>query len=244
MGKIIEFRYPAGYAASLPEDYTIRNQYLPEPCRKIVPFLEAKQALELGAVKREILRETAQKPIAPPVPRKRPLVISALPGEPLPPEHPDFRPLLQRDGLILLSWAKWNNHQSYRLCYRINWIKSCGKSHQYSTGFIYEVDNEKEFALVMPSQRGDRCYRQGLAGRSLYEADPRNIPDNNIADYVFLTAPDLNAATIPLFVEKLKLAGSTVDFDFDFSLGKAKELEFKRQADEIEALKVEGVQNG
>jgi hypothetical protein len=205
---------------------------------EIINFLEAKQALELRAVKREILRETAQKPAAAPVPRKKPLVISALPGEPLSPEYPDFRPLLQRDGLILLSWARWDNHRSYGLCCRVNWVKSCGKYYHYSTGFIYDFWTDKDLAGVVPSIRGDNRYRDGIAGRNLYETDIKHIPDSNIADYVFLAAPDLNAATIPLFIEKLKQAGSTVDFDFDFSLAKVKELEFKKQAAEIVALDV------
>jgi hypothetical protein len=69
---------------------------------KIINFQEAKQALELAGVKRGYLREQ-EAAVTPPKPRKRPLVVSALPGEPLLPEYPDFRPLLQRDGLILLS---------------------------------------------------------------------------------------------------------------------------------------------
>lgn len=241
MGKIIEFRYPAGYAASLPEDYTIRNKYLPEPRRKIISFLEAKQALELGAVKREILRETAGKPAEPPVSRKRPLVISALPGETIPAEYPDLRPFLQRDGLILLSWARWGNYRPFGVCYRVNWVKSCGKCKRYCSGFITDI-SDKRLSEVMPGKHGDLKYREGIMGRNL--TDVGYVTSERIADIVFLAAPDLSALTRPFFIQKLKEAGSAVNFDFDFSLGLAKELEYKKQAAEIEALKIKGGQNG
>jgi hypothetical protein len=109
---------------------------------------------------------------------------------------------------------------------------------------LYEIEDVKELIQAMPLQLGDRLYRQGIAGRTLHETDSKNIPPNNIADFIFLAAPDLNYVTIPLFVEKLKQAESTVNFDYEFSLGKARELEFKKQAAEIEGMKMTGGQNG
>jgi hypothetical protein len=254
MAKIIEFKLPdmlsAGYVGYETPVEREERPYNPGTIIPFRPFTDelqagqgisfqtAKQALELAGVKREYLREQ-EAAAAPPKPRKRPIIVSALPGEAIPAEY-DLRPLLQRDGLILLSWAAWNNHEKYGICYRVNWVASCGKSRHYASGFLSEIENMKELIHAMPSQLGDRLYRQGIAGRTLYETDLRNIPPENIADIVFFAAPDLNYATIPLFVEKLKQAGSTVDFGFEFSLGKARELEFKRQAEEIEGLKMTG----
>jgi hypothetical protein len=204
---------------------------------KIIDFYQAKQALELRAVKREYQQETAQKTSS----KKVPLVISALPGEAIPPEYPDLRPYLQRDGLILLSWARWDNHRPHGLCYRVNWVKSCGKCKRYASYFITDI-SDKKLSGVMPSRYGDLKYREGIIGRNLFETE--YVTNENIADIVFLAAPELSALTRPLFIQKLKEAGPTVNFDFDFSLGLAKELEYKKQAAEIEALKVPGAQNG
>jgi hypothetical protein len=204
---------------------------------KIINFLEIKQVLELRAVKREILWETAQKTAAPSVSRKRPLVISALPGETIPAEYPDLRPYLQRDGLILLSWARWGNYRPFGLCYRVNWVKSCGKACRYASYFITDI-SDKKLSEVMPSRYGDLKYREGIIGSRAI--DTEWATNEYIADIVFWAAPDLSALTRPLFIQKLQEAGSAVNFDFDFSLGKAKELEFKKQVAEIKALKVPG----
>jgi hypothetical protein len=49
--------------------------------------------------------------------------------------------------------------------------------------------------------------------------------------------------TRPLFIEKLKATGITVDFNFDYSIGYAKQLEFQKQVEQIQALGLQGVQN-
>jgi hypothetical protein len=78
---------------------------------KIIDFCEARQKLELGglvsALKWQQSRDKPSKEPEKPYigPAKRPCIVSALPGEAIPPEFPDFRPFLQRDGLILIGWS-------------------------------------------------------------------------------------------------------------------------------------------
>jgi hypothetical protein len=198
---------------------------------KIINFQDAKQALLLNAVKRQIIQENQEPVLAP----KKAVVVSALPGEVLPPEYPDLRPLLQRDGLILLSWAKWNNRPPYGLCYRVNWVKSCGQMRRYCSSFYYDfkdIKNEDEFKGIMPCQNGDYKWEEGIAGSRVWYS-----PDD-MADIVFLAAPKLNFAPRDSFIQKLKEAGIKVNFDYEFSLGKAREITFKKEEEKIEALDV------
>jgi len=154
---------------------------------------------------------------------RKPEVISVLPWEEMPPGYDDLRPFLQRDGLILLSWAMWHNHPMYGRCYRVNWIRSRKAHRRYRSYFFYEVDPITDFKELMPAQRDNRdgYYLEG------YDADIK-----------FQTTPEnLDARTIPHFVERLKKAGVTVDFDLEFSFKESRELEIKKIADEEEARK-------
>jgi len=114
----------------------------------IINFWEAKRAIEMGELRERLEHEydkkqaeqwenqkkasvdksmvEAIKYLAKP-PAKRARIISALPGETIPSEHEDLRPCLQHNGLILLSWAIWENYDSDGLAIRVNWIKSSGK---------------------------------------------------------------------------------------------------------------------
>jgi hypothetical protein len=196
---------------------------------KIVNFLEARRKFEIeglvSALKWEQRRDTPPEPEKPYTgPTKRPLIVSALPGEPIPPEFPDFRPFLQRDGLILLGWSRWDREE-LGVCYRVNWVKSTGTLHSYSSGgFIYDISNEREMSKYMPSRNGDTFWRDGIAGRPFSLI---NIHNEDVADYVFVCAPwDLNRRTIPGFIGKLKASGIMVDFDFPYSMDYVKKLEF------------------
>jgi hypothetical protein len=195
---------------------------------KIINFCEARQKLELSGLA-SALKWERDKPPEPEKPytgpTKKPRIISALPGETIPPEFPDFRPYLQRDGLILLGWSRWDNHKEYGLCYRVNWVKSCGKCRYYSSGaFWYDIFDAKEMKEATPCRGGDVFWRQGIAGK------PHNLKyvyNKDMADYVFACAPwDLNSRTMPGFIEELKAAGVTVNFDFPFSMDYVKKLEF------------------
>jgi hypothetical protein len=193
---------------------------------KIINFIEGKAVLDMDQLNQFLKREAEKQGKNPP--KKKAKVISALPGEIIPPEYPDFRPFLQRDGLILLSWARWNNRKWYGLCYRVNWVKSRGKCRHYASGFA-EIPEKEQAGEIMPIQQGDIDWSLGIAGTGNYYIS------DEIADVVFIAAPELNRRTIPAYIELLKAGGVTVDFGYEFSLGAAKELEFKREEAEIAA---------
>jgi len=192
---------------------------------QIINFIEARDALVVNRIKQRLQQADEERQER--MPKKKAVVISALPGEPVPAEYQDLRPFLQRDGLVLLSWAVWNDHKEYGPCYRVNWGKSCGKHSRYCSSFT----DEAFLSEVMPVRNGDFNWREGIAGTSAW-----NYSEKDIADIVFLAAPKLTGREIPSFVRLLKAAGVTVDFDYDFSLGKAKEIEFRRFEAEITAL--------
>ena len=180
-----------------------------------ISLLETKQPLGANSL---ILRlEVIATKQTLPGNHRKPAVISALPWEEIPLGHEDLRQLLQRDGLILLSWAVWDNHPRYGRAYRANWIKSRKAHRRYRSFLFYEVTDIAVFKDLMPAQRNniDGYYMDGY-----------------YADYEFQAAPtDLDTQTIPHFVQRLKDHGVTVDFDFEFSIEKAKELELKKMAE-------------
>jgi hypothetical protein len=110
---------------------------------KIINFCEARQKLELGGLVSALKwQQSREKPHTGPA--KRPRIVSALPGETIPPEFPDFRPLLQRDGLILLGWSRWDlesrQHIGKGPCYTVDWITSAPNRHhrRYTVGLIFQ----------------------------------------------------------------------------------------------------------
>jgi hypothetical protein len=197
---------------------------------KIINFLEVRQKLELtglaSALKWEQNREKTASETPHTGPRKRPCVVSALPGETIPPEFSDFRPTLQRDGLILLGWSRWNISPYYYLrkspCYVVNWITSAPNRHyrRYNTNYILQ----EEIDTAKPDKTGDPYFLLGICGKPF---DFKHVKDKDVADYVFICAPwDLNTRTIPAFITELKAAGAKTDFDYRFTLGGQRELEF------------------
>jgi hypothetical protein len=158
----------------------------------------------------------------PPKQRKEPVVISAMPDQPFPVGHQDFRPLLQRDGLILMSWARWEDwrgDESFFRRYIVTWRAARGRNLHYATKSV----EEKELASAVPERRADPLFYRGAYGGHYYLDD---YSDKSIADYLYFAAPfDLGPATIPGFIRVLKAYGSTVDFDYVFTLGGAKKNE-------------------
>jgi hypothetical protein len=156
--------------------------------------------------------------------QKQPIVLSVLPGENFPFGHEDLRPLLQRDGLILLSWAVWNDWDGdLAIRFVVNWVTSSGRARHYASGALAKA----ELPTAMPLRRGDNYFYRGIFGRR--EKELTYVQDKDIADYVYLAAPfDLNPKTIPAFVKNLKGMGNTVDFDFPFSIDLIKKIEFAK----------------
>ena len=127
---------------------------------------------------------------------KKPVSIEVMPWESLPKGHPDYRPLLQRDGLILMSWERWED------AIKVVWCTSnIGRMAKYQAWV-----KRDEFASVYPESR----YQKGRYGYRK-EEEP---------EYIVYTAPlGLSVNTLDAFIAKLREAGVSVDFSKKFSLG-------------------------
>jgi hypothetical protein len=132
--------------------------------------------------------------------------ILARPGEPLPLSIPDFRLALQRDGLILLSWAKRHTEMGER--YTAYWITSQGITRYYAS----EDLPAGHFASALP-------VRKSYAAEDGIEF----YGQNNLA-YIVHVAPDLmiNSRQAedkrPEHIKKLRNLGMKADYNYRFLL--------------------------
>jgi hypothetical protein len=169
--------------------------------------------------------------------RKEPIILSIMPEQAFPVGHRDLRPILQRDGLILLSWAIWEDAAgdgSFQRRYIVTWATSLGKARHYATNLV----SESGLSEAIPERRADTYFYRGLQGNSFVLDYLRN---KDIADYVYLAAPfDLDKETIPGFIRVLKALGSTVDFSMDYTLGgqRAKKSEARKYLDGLASTQV------
>jgi hypothetical protein len=109
-------------------------------------------------IKREATAAAPQKP------KKESIIVKFRPDQEFPVGHKDLRPLLQRDGLILLSWAKWENFDgNLTRFYVVNWITSTGKHFHYATEPILR----SELAGTAPQRKGDVYFYRGIYGRQM-----------------------------------------------------------------------------
>ena len=140
------------------------------------------------------------------VPDQSSTVINGQPGEKLPENIPDFRPHLQRDGLILLSWDK-------RICekgalYTAYWVTSTGIHRYYASRAVF-LEN---FPDAMP-------YRKSYAAEDGIDFYGEKSPY-----YIVHVAPELMMSSRhkktqrPLHIRKLKDLGVDVDFNYNFLL--------------------------
>jgi hypothetical protein len=150
-----------------------------------------------------------------------------MPDQAFPVGHRDLRPLLQRDGLILLSWAIWEDwygDESFLRRYIITWAASREKAIHYATKAV----EEKDLEAAVPERRADALFYRGAYGS---RCDIHDYSDRLIADYLYLAAPfDLDKKTIPSFVRVLRSLGSTIDFGHVFTLGGARKSKSLAQA--------------
>jgi hypothetical protein len=132
--------------------------------------------------------------------------ILARPGEPLPLSIPDFRLDLQRDGLILLSWAKRHTEMGER--YTAYWVTSQGINRYYASG---DLDAEN-FASAVP-------VRKSYAAEDGIEF----YGQNNLA-YIVHVAPDLMISNSQAgdkrseHIKKLRTLGMKADYSYRFLL--------------------------
>jgi len=141
-------------------------------------------------------------------------VISGKPDEKLPDSIPDFRPYLQRNGLILLSWDK----RLYKkgALYTAYWVTSCG-IHRYYASLALHIE---DFPNAMP----DRKSYAAEDGIDYYgETGPV---------YIVHVAPELMMSSRlkkiqrPEHIQKLKSLGIRVDFNYNYILTREKKRQF------------------
>ena len=130
----------------------------------------------------------------------------ALPGNQLPPEIPDFRPFLQRDGLILLGWNKTSTEIGER--FTAYWVTSSGLPRYFASKpfpqdkFIFAKPHHKSYA----AEDGIEFYGQPPPVYIIHVA-PELLKSNPQHD-------ELRFAHIKI----LKDMGSNVDFNYRYLL--------------------------
>lgn len=145
--------------------------------------------------------------VYPPVKKQTsPLPFFAAPGEPLPVSIPDFRHLLQRDGLLLLAWDKRKTEEGYR--FTAYWITSSGIPRFYASKPL-PWEN-------FPSARPDHKSYAAEDGIEFYGQDA--------PEYMVHVAPELmksnpqHAELRDDHIALLRQHGSKVDFNFKYLL--------------------------
>jgi len=137
--------------------------------------------------------------------------LPAMPGKPLPDGFTDYRPLLQRDGLILLSWDKRITEMGER--YAAYWVTSAGIPRFYASKYLSQED--------FPSARPDHKSYAAEDGIEFYGQDaPLYVM--HVAPELMMNNPrhgELRAAHI----QTLKEQGSTADFNYKYLLKTEKE---------------------
>jgi len=159
-------------------------------------FEPLRQVVETPQRQLAAYETTAPKPFK--KENKKPEIFEVLPWQKLPEGYMDYRPLLQRDGLILYAWELYNEK------IRIIWLTSASRiMRKYQA----EVDNEKDMQTLTPDSKFDTDHWN-------------HKPKPNFIIYV---APEhLTRDTRNAFITKLKEEGSTVNFKYEFSLGRQK----------------------
>jgi hypothetical protein len=150
-------------------------------------------------------------------PKKEPIIMSVMPGQEIPAGHKDFRPILQRDGLILLGLSRWEELPGAGPHYVVHWLSIGTKCRHYATSFL----TRDELKNANPQNKG----RYLLEDVRWYDGG-KYIE----ADYIYFFAPRrLCRAEVPGFIQELKAAGVTVDFDFHYSMDRVKKIQFAKE---------------
>ncbi|MDR1566610.1 MAG: hypothetical protein LBS48_04910 [Treponema sp.] len=136
--------------------------------------------------------------------------ILAKPGNPMPESIPDFRPMLQRDGLILLSWDKRITGNGER--YTAYWVTSAGICRYYASKAL----DSENFASAQPA-------RKSYAAEDGIEFYGQSEPS-----YIVYVVPELmmsnpnHTAERGKCIKKLKALGVQSDFDYMYLLTREK----------------------
>ena len=142
--------------------------------------------------------------------------ILALPGMKIPPGIPDFRPYLQRDGLILLGWDKRESEKG--AFYTAYWITSTGIPRFYASKPLPETD----FPAAMPHHKSYAAED----GIEFYGQDPPAYLVH-VAPELFKSSP-IHKEVREVHIKLLELEGVNVDFNYQFLLTNEKKPKKKR----------------
>ena len=165
----------------------------PKPCveRKIIIFPTA---------------YAGRRPEAPPEKArdyKKPAVIEAPYGVPLPEGRPDFREALQRDGLVLVKWEKRVSGKG--AFYSVQWAKSRGENRRKYWSRSMPED-EVPYAAPCGCSRGfSYSHNYGDPCEYTVEVAPGDVMNGPFSEY-------------HKYVQGLKSLGLKADFDHDFDL--------------------------
>jgi len=146
----------------------------------------------------------------------------AIPGTLLPSEITDYRPYLQRNGLILLAWDKRETESGNR--YTAYWVTSTGIPRFYASKPL----SSKDFPSARPIQK------------SYAAEDGIEFYGQKAPLYIVHVAPELmksnprHGELRTTHIKILKSQGSKVDFNYQFLLKteKSRDLPLKRSRDE------------
>jgi hypothetical protein len=135
-----------------------------------------------------------------------PKIILARPGEKMLDPVPDFRPQLNRDGLILLSWDK-------KLCptgavYTAYWVTSSGVLRYYASPALFIED----FVSATPIRKSYAA-EDGVD----FYGDPSPLYMVYVAPELMMSSRD-KVAQRPEHIKKLKSLGISVDFNYSYLL--------------------------
>jgi hypothetical protein len=132
--------------------------------------------------------------------------LQAMPGLELSPEIPDYRPFLQRDGLILLAWDRRVTETGER--FTAYWVTSAGVPRFYASKQCAAAD----FCFARPDHK------------SYAAEDGIEFYGQEAPSYIVHVAPELmmsnprHGELRPAHISILKHQGSEVDFDYKYLL--------------------------
>jgi hypothetical protein len=144
------------------------------------------------------------KPLKPE--KKKAVIFEVMPEESLPKNCPDYRPLLQRDGLILFSWEIYGEE------IKVVWLTSNRGMYKYQA----LTDDEGDLPSLCPKKKYE-------SNRQTYFQDGHCYHTETVPDFIVYTCPPgITANTRNAFIARLKAAGVLINFDYIFTLGKQK----------------------
>ena len=141
----------------------------------------------------------------------------AEPGKPISPDIFDYRPMLQRDGLILLGWDKRFTEKGE--FYTAYWVTSAGVPRYYAS----RLHAKNDFQLAQP-------HHKSYAAEDGIEYYGQKAPS-----YIVHAAPELMMSNPKhkelreVHINTLKKHGFRTDFSFKFLLTKEKQLRITKR---------------